>query len=554
MSAWTNGDVHVVLGPRGLSIHRGEQAELVLALAQLGGEFPPRKDALTLLRPLAVDPAAKVAFTVNHERGLIRTTLESGGKALIFPWLISVLTAIDHERVLAAYVTGTKARALTSVVYGVPPADPKAKWEREFESDRPTKVDWPDNLIWEKPIWSRKTRWTTDPELLEIDCNRHGYVLTDTDSAVVGLLRPDPRGFVCVLRTPKDKDSTIAATASAQGVLVATGMPSLARSAICHFDEAGALLQRYELEARELGPITVIDDSVVCVVDRRDVLILGLSDLEPRARLPLGTQLPATQMVLRGSSKRSFVLAGAGRIFHGRQTGAQWAVVELDMSTVPEPGSRHEGPIGAAEIAVPEPSETAASAPIDLGPRIIGQTPQLGLDPHQDNDAWHFVFAEPFEIEIKTVSIGGAAETGLYVEISGDAVENKLFEPVCVQASGVIETRAEFGPGAKKRVALLDAYRLPAGIEPSKDKKIKPLERFAENPLDTFLTIRLNCKPLVLGSGLLYVRVGFTGAGSLGSLMRGRQLTISTTGPVAPPPPPPEPEPVAAPTDDLDAP
>jgi hypothetical protein len=552
VSAWTNGEVHVVLGPRGLSVHRGDQAELVLALAQLGGEFPPRAD-LTLLRPLAVDPAAKVAFTVNHERGLIRTTLESGGRALIYPWLISVLTAIDHERVLAAYVTGTKARALTSVVYGVPPADPKTKWEREFESDKPKKVDWPDNLIWDKPIWSRKTRWTTDPELLEIDGNRHGFVLTDVDSAVVGLLRPDPKGFVCILRTPKDKDSTIAATATARGVVVATGMPSLGRSAICHFDEAGALLQRHELAARELGPITIVDDLVVCVVDRREILILGLDDLEPRARFPLGAELPATQMVLRGSSKRSFVLAGAGRIFHGRGTGAQWSVVELDVSSVPEPGSKHETPIGAVEIATPEPSEASASAPIDLGPRIIGQTPQLGLDPHQDNDAWHYCFDEPFEIEIKLVSVGGPAEVGLYVEVSGEAIENKLIELVDVRASGVIDTRAEFPPGAKKRVAMLEAYRLPAGIEPSKDKKIKPLERFAENPLDTFLTIRLACKPLVLGSGLLYVRIGFIGAGSLGSLMRGRQLTISTTGPVAPPPPPPEPEPATAASDELDA-
>lgn len=540
MSAWTNGDVHVVLGPRGLSIHREEHAELVLALAQLGGDLPPSK-ALVLARPLAVDPAAKVAFTVNHERSLVRTTLDSTRTALLYPWLIAVLVAVDHERVLAAYVTGTKARALTSVVWGIPPADPKIKWEREFESDKPKKVDWPNDLIWDKPIWSRKTRWTTDPELLEIDVNPHGFVLTDTDSAVVGLLRHNPSGFVCVLRTPKDADSTVAATATAQGVLVATAMPSLARAAICHFDEAGALLKRHELAATELGPITVIDDVIVCVVERREVLILGLADLQPRARLALVATLPPAQMVLRGSSKRSFVLAGAGRSFVGRQTGSQWTLVELDVSTVPEPGNNHEASIGAAEIAVPEPGEATAAAPIDLSPRIIGQTPQLGLDPHQANEAWHYKFAEPFEIEIKSVSIGGPAETGLFVEVSGDAIERNLIEPVIVRASGVIDTEASFAPGKKKRVAVLDAYRLPAGVEPVKDKKIKPHERFAENPRDTFLTIRLACRPLVLGSGLLYVRVGFDGAGNEGSLMRGRQLTISETGYIAPPPPPPEP-------------
>ncbi|MFV8754743.1 hypothetical protein ACNOYE_29710 [Nannocystaceae bacterium ST9] len=550
MSAWTNGDVHVVLGPRGLSLHRGDHAELVLALAQIG-EFPPRKK-VARMRPLAVDPAAKVAFTVNQERGLIRTTLEVGGKALLYPWQISAMAPIDHERVLAAYVTGTKARALTSVVYGAPPPDPKAKWEREFESDKPKKVDWPDNLIWDKPIWSRKTRWTTDPDLLEIDGNRHGFVLTDTDSAVVGLLRPDPSGFVCILRTPKDKDSTVAATATAQGVLVATGMPSLNRSVICHFDESGALLFRREFEARELGPITIVDDLVVCVVERREVLLLGLDDLAPRTKVALGSELPPTQMTMRGSSKRSFVLAGAGRVFQGRHAEAQWSVIELDLSRVPEPSGAHEAAIAIAEIAVPEPSEAAASAPIDLGLRIIGQAPQLGLDPHQANEAWHYKFPEPFEIEIKAVSIGGPAETGLYVELSGDAIEKKIFEPLSVRASGTVgDLQAGFPAGAKKRTAVLD-YRVPAGVEPPKDKKIKPLERFAENPPDTFLTLRLACKPLVLGTGLLYVRVGFDRAGNEGSLMRGRQLTISETGPVAPPPPPPEPPPAAAPVDDPD--
>ncbi len=551
----------MLLGPRGLSVHRADHAELVLALTQLG-DFAPLEH-MVRTRPLAVDPAAKVAFTVNQDRVLIRTTLESSGKALLFPWQISVMAQLEHERLLAVYVTGTKARALTSVVYGIPPADPKQKWEREFENDKPQKVDWPDNLIWpDKPVWSRKSRWTTEPDLLAIDGNRHGFALTDTDSAVVGLLRPDPRGFVCVLRTPKEKDSTVAATATARGILVATGMPSLAKSAICHFDESGRLLHRFELPARELGPITILEttsptgDVVVCVVDRRELLILDLADLRLQARIPLAVELPPAQMVIRGSSKASFVLAAGTRVFHGRQVGPQWTVVELDFSGVPEPSGDEVGnSIEAAEIAAPEPNDTAAAGgPIDLGPRIIGQAPQLGLDPHQPNEAWHYRVAEPFEIEIKVVSVGGPAETGLYVELSGEAIETKLFEPISVHASGATGFHGPQGPGlidiqqefpsppppAKKWVVVLDGYRLPAGVEPPKDKKIKPLERFAENPANTFLTIRLACRPLRMGTGLLYIRLGFVRV-SEGSLMRGRQLTLSETGPVAPPPAPEQP-------------
>jgi hypothetical protein len=537
VSAWTNGDVHVVLGPRGLSIHRGDHAELVLALPQLGGEFPAR-ERTTLLRPLAVDPSAKLAYTVNHERGLVRTTLEPGGRAQLYPWQIAVVAGIDGERVLAAYVTGTKARAVTSVVWGVPPADPKLAWERSFEADRPTKVDWPDNLVWDKAIWSRKTRWTTDLELLELDINRHGYVLTDTDSAVVGLLRPDPSGFTCVLRTPKDKDSTVAATATASGVLVATAMPSLGRGVICHFDEKGGLERKRELEARELGPITIVDDVVVCVVDRRAVLILGATELDQRARIELPQPLADSQLCLRGAAKRAFVLAGAGHVLVGRQGASGWTLGELDLGRVPVASAAHESNIAAVEVAPPPAAEASAAAPLDMGLRIIGQAPALGLDPHTSNDAWHFRVAEPFVIEIKAVSVGGPAETGLFVEVSGDALEKRLLEPLRAEVIGASEARAEFGPGTKKRVALLDGFRLPAGVDPPKDKKIKPLERFAENPPDTFVTIRLHARPLALGNGILYVRVGFIRA-SEGSLMRGRPLTISETGYVAPPPPPP---------------
>ncbi len=545
VSVWTNGDIHVVLGPRGLSMHRGDRVELVLAREQLG-ELPPRKKGkaeLARLRPLAVDPSGRTAFTTDGERGLVQASL-TGGLTQRLPWQVAVLAPVDHQRVLMAHVTGTKARALTSVVVGVPPADPKGKWEREFEADKPKKVEWPDNLLWEKAIWSRKSRWTTDFDMLEADCNPHGVAIYDTDSAVVGLLRPDPTGFASLLRTPKDKDSTVAASATPEGLLVATGLPSARRSALVHFDEQGRVIRQRTLELAELGPLTVAGDRIICVVEQREVAIFGLLDLEERARVRLPAELPPSQVVLRAANT-TFLLAAGDILYQGQERDGAWTITSFDLSRVPE--SDAKGPIPLAEVAPPEPAKTPAQKAIDLGQRIIAQAPQLGLDPHQANEAWHFKIKEEFEIEIKAVSVGGPAETGLYVEVNGEGLDKRLVEFLDVSVTGVTQVTTRFEQRGKTLRAVMPEFLVPAGIEPPKDKKIKPLERFAENPEDTFLTVRLRGRALELGNNaLLYVRVGFDRAGTEGSLMRGRPLTVSEKGP---PPPAPKPEPVAQPAE-----
>jgi hypothetical protein len=184
-----------------------------------------------------------------------------------------------------------------------------------------------------------------------------------------------------------------------------------------------------------------------------------------------------------------------------------------------------------AEIAAPvEPVDTDGH-PIDNRQRIIAQAPGFSLDPNQPNDAWTFQPDLPFELVLNAVSVGGAAETGLYVEVSGGALEKGLIEPELVEIEGRNRGRANFEVSGKKRIARLPQLLIPAGVEPNKDKKIKPKERFLENPEDTFVCVRLQGKTRKLGSDLLYVRVGFAGTDE-GSLMRGRPLTIQLHAPV----------------------
>jgi hypothetical protein len=559
MSAWTDGKLHVVLGPAGLSVHRGEEVELLLTTEQLGGALAGAKGQRARLRPLAVPVGSEAAFTINAERKLVRTPLAgslAGGTraSLVFPWDISALATADGGQVFAAYVTGTKARALTSVVLGNPPADPKSKWEHEYESDKPQKVEWPDQLLWDKAPWSRKTRWTVDPNLLEVDANTHAYTLYDTDSAVVGVLRrPGPKqapvGFACVLRTPMDVGSTIFATATARGVLVATSRGD-GQSVICEFDDSGKLLRHRLIPATRLGPISLAGPRVFVVVDDRELLVLDHA-LAEQGKIDLGSKLDSSELHLRPSDDGGqFILASNEKILHGSlSTGGgagRWTIRELDLTKVPSPGTPHAAAIATAEIEIPVEPTGTDGFPIDNRQRIIAQAPGLSLDPNQPNDAWTFLPDAPFELVLNAVSVGGPAETGLYVEVSGGALEKRLVEPEWVEVEGRNRGRATFEVAAKRRIARLPALRIPAGIEPNKDKKIKPKERFLENPEDTFVTVRLHCKALALGSDLLYVRVGFDGTEE-GSLMRGRPLTIQLH---LPPPPAPPADPVPVPPEE----
>jgi hypothetical protein len=529
MSAWTDGKVHVVVGPAGLSIHRDDGVELLLALAQLGGQLPVKKKGkIARVRPLAVNASTEVVYTVDAERKLVRTVLGAKRSTLKFPWDISALAPAYGQRVFAAYVTGTKARAVTSLVLGTPPADPKGKWEHEFEGDKPQKVEWPEQLLWEKAPWSRKTRWATDPDLLQVDVNAHAYTVYDLASAVVGVLRrpgpkKPPEGFACVLRTPKEKNTTVAASASPRGVVVATCKPD-GQAVICEFDDAGKLLAHRELEAKKIAPLTLAGPRIFALVDDRKLLVLG-HDLSEQASLELA-ELPASQVQLRANTDGSaFSLALADKVFLGALEGDQWTLREFDFAGVPAPGKAHETEIAEAEIEEPEEPTGPGGAPLDVRPRIITQAPRLSLNPNQPNDAWNFAAGESFEIVVNAVSVGGAAETGLYVEVSGDALDKGLLEPESVAIEGENAGQASFEAQGKRRVARLPELLIPAGVEPIKDRKVKPKDRFLDNPIDTFLTVRLRGKALKAGSELMFVRVGFEGTEE-GSLMRGRPVSI----------------------------
>ncbi|PRQ07885.1 hypothetical protein [Enhygromyxa salina] len=559
MSVWTDGKIDVVVGPTGLTVHRSGDVQLVLATEQLGGPLPPKKGKLAFarVRPLAVGtgsgsgsgsgPGLTTAFTISADRKLVRTALGPKRSSVKLPWDISALASADGQRVFAAYVTGTKARALTSIVLGVPPADPKGKWEHEYESDKPQKVEWPDELLWEKAPWSRKTRWTTDPDLLVVDANTHAYTVYDTASAVVGVLRrPSPQqapeGFACVLRAPQEKGTSMAATATARGVLVAICKPD-ASAVICEFSDDGKLLAHRSFEAKKIGPITVAGPNVFALFEDRKLVVLD-HELTPHTELELSPGLGASQVHLRPTADGSaFLLATADKILRGTAKSARaWSISEFDLSGVPAPGDEHKAEIPEAEVEAPAEPTGADGKPVDTGSRIITQAPRLSLNPNQPNDAWAFTTAGPFEIALNAVSVGGPAETGLYVEIYGDALDKGLIEPESLAIEGENEGQTKFERNGKRFLARLPEFRVPAGIEPNKDKKVKPKERFFENPQDTFLTIRLAGKASKDGAGdLAYVRVGFEGTEE-GSLMRGRPVTV---GPniVYPPPKPPEPEP-----------
>ena len=529
MSAWTDGSTEVFLGPNGLSVHReGDDPQLVLSTNQLGGAMAPKKGkaGFTRLRELAVNPGAKYAFTTNAKRELVRTTLSDEPKRLRFPWNISALASGYGQRVFAAYVTGTKARAATSIVLGSPPADPKGTWEHVYEGDKPKKVKWPADLLWEKPVWSRKTRWAVDPDLLHVDVNEHGYTVYDRASAVVGVLRragpkQAPEAFNCVLRTPMDKGTTFSATASARGVFVATCKAG-GEAVLSEFDDEGKMLAHRKLSANDIMPMATVGERLFAVIDQRKLVVLGL-DFAEQASVDL-PEVPASQIFLRPQPDgKALTLVLGDKFLRASDEGGTWTIRDADLGSVPEPDGSHEEDIPEAEIVAPDVPE---AGPGDGRVRIITQAPRLSLNPQQPNDAWKFTAGAPFEIVINAVSVGGPAETGLYIEVSGDAIDKGLLEPETVAIEGSNTGEAKFETEGKKRRARLPDFRVPAGVEPVKDKKVKPKDRFLDNPEDTFLTVRLAGKGIAQGSELVFVRVGFEGTEE-GSLMRGRPFSVA---------------------------
>ncbi|MCA9686661.1 MAG: phosphopyruvate hydratase [Myxococcales bacterium] len=105
---------------------------------------------------------------------------------------------------------------------------------------------------------------------------------------------------------------------------------------------------------------------------------------------------------------------------------------------------------------------------------------------------------------LAAVSVGGPAkEIGLSVEVHGEALDKGLVELESVSIEGENEGQAAFSREGAKAVAKLPDFRVPAGVEPVKDKKIKPKERFLDNPEDTFLTVTVRGRASKLGANAL---------------------------------------------------
>lgn len=555
MSVAVEGNTRAVASAKGVSVHTGGEAKLVLATSQLGEVAPKKgKASFMRLRPVALASGAKLLYTTDKDRQLVRASTDAPGKGTRFPWLISALASVagSDDKVLAAYVTGTKARAMTSIVIGTPPADPKGKWAQDFEAQRPAKVAWPEELLWEKAPWSRKTRWATDPDLLFVDRSPHGYTVYDTASAVIGLIRPGADAFACTLRTPKDKASSVSATATAQGVLVATAKGN-GEAVLGHFDPDGKLLGHCRFAAHVVGPMTVAGDDVLLVVDGAKLLAFAPDASAQRSETALPNDLPASQIALAATGDGSGVLLGiADRVFEVTRSGDGWSSAGFDIGVVPEASEPHQAAIEDVEVEEPDEPTGPTGKPLDLRPRIITQAPRLTLDPLQPNQAWSFAIGGTYEIVIKAVSVGGPTEHGLYVEIEGEGLANGYIAPtevvvhrgeVPLHPKATDEEReayekarkarkppkefvGRFEVKGKKHLAHID-YLVPAGVEPNKEKKVKPKDRFLDNPEDTFLIVRLRGETKKVGSGLIFVRVGFLSSGQEGSLMRGRPVSVA---------------------------
>ena len=194
-----------------------------------------------------------------------------------------------------------------------------------------------------------------------------------------------------------------------------------------------------------------------------------------KAELALPDGLPASQVHLRPNADgTSFLLSNRGQGPARRARGRHLVAPRGRPVRRPEPErrarrrdrrSRDRGARGAhGRRRASRSTRASGSSP---------QAPRLSLNPNQPNDAWSFKAGEAFEIVLAAVSVGGPAKEigpvrrGQRRRLDQGPARIHLGVPSRARNEG----QAEFEVQGRKAVASLPDFRVPAGVEPIKNKE-----------------------------------------------------------------------------------
>ncbi|HEU4538182.1 MAG TPA: hypothetical protein VFS00_28870, partial [Polyangiaceae bacterium] len=278
-------------------------------------------------------------------------------KPVLDRWIDVAVRAGDE--LFAAIVAGREKRPETRLVLGRVEGAEAGKWDHTLTLASPVRVDWPRGLLWEKPVYSRKTAFGSRVELAN---NRFGSTFVDPESGLVGLLAPGAREAACLLRVPLDEGAQLGAMAVEGGVLVSVeGSAGRCLVVVRPDGSTGAWWRSEDASLAALGSPVLDGDGAVVPAEAGGAPVLlrfALPSLAAAGRVPLAKAKGARAAVVAASPSGGVLVAAGGQVLW--VGGADATPRAEALPSAPEPGDDEPAPHVAPPYERPAPAERAA--------------------------------------------------------------------------------------------------------------------------------------------------------------------------------------------------
>lgn len=356
-------------------------------------------------------------------------------------------------------------------------------------------------------LWTTtRPAWTSGDGDWALARSPHGVTATCAAAGLVVVLDSATLAPRHVWQVPSEPGATAAAVATPHGTLVTMCLPRRA-AVLWLIDGRGALVATRTKLGRDLAvevgaPLLLDDDTALVTHAGASIFEVALPALTARraARSPFTGDVA---LVAHAS-------AGDGASHVGAVGDPQAPPHKLALHRL----VRSAGRTVASVLAVPD-LRAVEDVPVrgaerQRGPASVGVTAGTGT--------WGCAVGDTAELGLTVTSKGGPAP-GLWIELSGPAVEAAHVTPVSAQLGDVTAPFARVGASwrAELAVPLVPAFaralgngRLAKGDEP-----------------DPTCAIAVTVRGGTAGTVLLIVRVGpLGGAGATGAAMQGRAITV----------------------------
>jgi hypothetical protein len=340
--------------------------------------------------------------------------------------------------------------------------------------------------------------------------NRHGVVVTSSYSGAVVVLDPATLAVRWAFRVPCGAGTAVHAVALGEGALVVV-CDGGKQSAVVRAGRDGSVQAQRAKLGRDVAwgvraPLLIDDDSAVVTnaLTTAQVHELTLAELGAKrvTTSPFGGEVGVHAHTSTADGATHVVAIGGGDVPPHRCTLHRLV--------------RTAGKLRATPLAMPDlrpPERVIPTGPArHAGPASVGITAGSGV--------WTCAPGDEVELSLSVTSKGGPAP-GLWIELSGPAIDAGLFEALAATAG---EHQAPFQRRGASLRAELDGPALePAYVRATGGPRIAK----GEMP-DPISTVAIRVRGLKAGDALLMVRIGPTSIdGTVGSAMQGRTIRVA---------------------------